>query len=156
MADARDDLLAQLGLAGRELSNAAVMFHTAAAERMGLNASEAKVLDLLQREGPASPGDLARRTGLAPASMTGLLHRLEGKGFVHRHADPRDGRRLVVEIDMANVGRHAGSTYADLATRLETVYEDFDDDELTVVLAWVEKVTAAQRAATAAVSGGGV
>lgn len=152
MATARDDLLARLGTAGREFSNAAVMFHTAAAQRMGLNASEAKVLDLLQREGPASPGDLARRTGLAPASMTGLLHRLEGKGFVHRRADPHDGRRLLVRIDVATVGRRAGTTYADLATRLEAVYEAFDDDELIVVLAWVEKVTAAQRAATVAVT----
>lgn len=150
MPAARDELLARLVLAGRELSNAAVMFHTAAAARMGLNASEAKVLDLLQRDGPTSPGDLARRTGLAPASVTGLLRRLEEKGYTHRRPDPRDGRRLVVEMDVAAVGRHAGATYHDLATRLEAVYADFSDAELAVVLDWVEKVTAVQRAATSA------
>jgi DNA-binding MarR family transcriptional regulator len=152
MSASRDDLLARLSLAGREFSNAAVMFHTAAAARMGLNATEAKVLDLLQRDGPTSPGDLARRTGLAPASVTGLLHRLEAKGFARRRPDPSDGRRLVVEIDYATIARHAGTVYHDLATRLGALYADFSDDDLAVVLDWVEKVTAAQRAATAQIT----
>lgn len=152
MSASRVDLLARLRLAGRDFSNAAVMFHTAAAGRMGLGAGEAKVLDLLQRDGPTSPGDLARRTGLAPASVTGLLHRLEQRGFARRRPDPRDGRRLVVEMDPDAVARHAGTTYHDLATRLEAVYADFTDAELAVVADWVEKVTAVQREATSEVT----
>src|ERR687898_2921544 len=64
----RAELLEQLALAGRASSVATVMFHTAVAARQGLNASEEKALDLLERSGPLTAGELARQTGLAPRS----------------------------------------------------------------------------------------
>lgn len=139
-------------MAGREQSNAAVMFHSAVASLMGLNATESKTLDLLQREGPLSPGDLARRTGLAPASVTGMLHRLQEKGFVRRRPDPGDGRRLIVEIDHTQVAHYAG-LFDGLVRELSAVYEDYTDDELALVTDWVERVTQAQQRATAALQG---
>lgn len=145
----RTDLLTRLAMAGREQSNAAVMFHTAVASLMGLNATESKTLDLLQREGPLSPGDLARRTGLAPASVTGMLHRLQEKGFVRRRPDPGDGRRLIVTIDHDVVSRYQG-LFEGLMRELSAVYEDYTDDELALVAGWVERVTEAQQRATTA------
>ncbi|WP_375769171.1 MarR family transcriptional regulator [Archangium gephyra] len=46
------------------------------------------------REGPLSPGQLARRLRVTPAVITGLLDRLEQPGYVRREADPEDRRRL--------------------------------------------------------------
>lgn len=145
----RPELLGRLAMAGRKQSNAAVMFHSAVASLMGLNATETKTLDLLEREGPLSPGDLARRTGLAPASVTGMLHRLQEKGYVRRRPDPGDGRRLIVEIDHTVVAQHAG-LFDGLVRELSAVYEDYTDDELALVTGWVERVTQAQQRATAA------
>lgn len=145
----RPELLGRLAMAGREQSNAAVMFHSAVASLMGLNATESKTLDLLEREGPLSPGDLARRTGLAPASVTGMLHRLQEKGFVRRRPDPGDGRRLIVEIDHTVVAQYAG-LFDGLVRELSVVYEDYTDDELALVTGWVERATEAQQRATAA------
>ena len=67
-AGRRAELLERLALAGRASSVATVMFHTAVAARQGLNATEEKALDLLERSGPLTAGELARQTGLAPAS----------------------------------------------------------------------------------------
>src|SRR5215472_8211019 len=81
---ARRQLLDALFTAGRELSAAAVMFHTALAARQGLTATEEKALDLLDRYGPLTGRQLAERSGLAPASVSNLADRLEAKGFARR------------------------------------------------------------------------
>ena len=44
-------------------------------------------LDLVSRHGPLSPTALARRAGLHPATMTGILDRLERAGWVARDRD---------------------------------------------------------------------
>src|SRR2546422_11635801 len=52
-------------------------------------------LDLVARYGPLSPSALARRAGLHPATMTGVLDRLEHGGWVARERDPSDRRAVV-------------------------------------------------------------
>ena len=52
-------------------------------------------LDLLASHGPLSPTALARRAGLHPATMTGILDRLERGGWVARERDPSDRRAVV-------------------------------------------------------------
>jgi len=101
----RAELLAQLETAGRAQSAATVMFHTAVAARQGLSATEEKALDLLERHGPLTAGELARHSGLAPASVTGLINRLERKGFARRVRNPNDRRSVLVEIDRDRVFR---------------------------------------------------
>jgi hypothetical protein len=94
----RARLLAELETAGRALSTAAVMFHTALSAELGLSASEEKALDLLDRLGPLTAKQLAQHSGLAPASVTGLVDRLERKGFASREPDPTDGRRALIAL----------------------------------------------------------
>src|SRR5215813_9793797 len=94
----RAELLRQLQLAGREQSAATVMFHTALAARQELSATEEKALDLLERFGPLTAGQLAQRSGLAPASVTGLVDRLERKGFARRVPHPVDKRSVLIEV----------------------------------------------------------
>src|SRR5258706_16377035 len=47
--------------------------------------------DIIDAYGPLSPSALARRAGLHPATMTGILDRLERSGWIarERHADDR-------------------------------------------------------------------
>jgi DNA-binding MarR family transcriptional regulator len=49
------------------------MFHATLSARLGLSATEEKALDLLDRFGPLTARQLAERSGLAPASVTGLV-----------------------------------------------------------------------------------
>jgi DNA-binding MarR family transcriptional regulator len=98
-AGRRAELLRELEAAGRAQSAATVMYHSALAARRGLSATEEKAIDLLDRFGPLTAGELARHAGLAPASVTGLVDRLERKGFARRLPHPRDGRSILVEVD---------------------------------------------------------
>ena len=49
------DLVQDMLLAGRELSTAVVMFHTAVGETAGLSVTEAKALEVITRSGPVTP-----------------------------------------------------------------------------------------------------
>ncbi|MEV4676488.1 MULTISPECIES: MarR family winged helix-turn-helix transcriptional regulator [Actinomadura] len=147
-SDRREELLAALGQAGREQSNATVMYHSALSARMGLGMTEEKALDLLQRLGPLTAGDLARHSGLAPASVSGLIDRLQAKGFVRRVRDEGDRRRVIVEIDPSRVQAFA-ELFADFVRGLDEMYAAYGDDELALILDFLRRVTAVQRDATA-------
>jgi DNA-binding MarR family transcriptional regulator len=142
------DLLA----AGRELSTAAVMFHTAVGETAGLSVTEAKALEVINRSGPLTPADLARLSGLAPASVTALLDRLERKKVARRLPHPTDGRRFLVEIDPDHLAR-SQEVFADFVLRLEHLAEQFDDDELGTVVRFLGGAAEQQLEATRLLSG---
>lgn len=101
-ASRRAALLAEVERAARESSTASVLLHGAIAERLGLSATDEKTLEVLDRLGPLTAGDLARHTGLATASVTSLIDRLEAKGFVRRVRDTADRRRVIVERTTAH------------------------------------------------------
>jgi DNA-binding MarR family transcriptional regulator len=60
--------------------------------RLDLKAADLECLDLITRYGSLSPGDLARRAGLHPATMTGILDRLERGGWIDRDRADADGQ----------------------------------------------------------------
>lgn len=144
----RETLLRRLGAAGRELSDAVVLFHTVLAERLGLGASDWKTLGLLERHGAMTAGELSARTGLAPASVTGILDRLERGGWVHRGRDPEDGRRVVVTLDTAVVAERVGHCFGGLQRRLAELFGRYDDEELELLAGFMEEVAQRQREAT--------
>lgn len=137
---------------GRLLSTAAVMFHTAVAERSGLTATESKALEVIQRLGPITPGDLAAESGLAPASVTGLLDRLTRKGVARRTPHPSDGRRFLVEIEPDLVRRNE-KLFAGFVTGLRALCEGYDAAELAVVDRFMTEAAALQQKATAELAG---
>src|SRR5947209_11665341 len=70
-----------------------------AAERIGVNVTDLNCLNIVALTGPMTAGDLARQTGLTTASITGVLDRLEEGGFVRRERDPKDRRRVIVNLN---------------------------------------------------------
>jgi DNA-binding MarR family transcriptional regulator len=147
--DRRAELLEQLALAGRASSAATVMFHTAVAARQGLSASEEKALDLLERSGPLTAGELARRSGLAPASVTALINRLERKGFARRVPNPGDGRSVLVEVDSERVYATVAPLFADWVGSLYELYAGYTDEQLEVILHFLTEAARRQQEATA-------
>ena len=75
----------------------------ALAERLGVGRTDLRCLDLVMREGPQTPGSIARRLSLARGSVTALLARLEQAGYVSRRPDPSHGRRQIVAATAALV-----------------------------------------------------
>lgn len=63
--------------------------------------SEASVLSRLDRNGPASSGELAAEEHVRPQAMCTTLAALERRDLVVRAADPGDGRRVVMSATEA-------------------------------------------------------
>ncbi|MGW1911164.1 MarR family winged helix-turn-helix transcriptional regulator [Streptomyces sp. NPDC002076] len=149
---ARSETLAQLMEVGRVHSGVTVMFHSAVAAKQGLNATEEKTLDLLQRHGPLTAKDLAELTGLAPASVTGLIDRLEAKGFVQRVKHPTDKRRVLVELNQEKIAELAGF-FEDWARDVVEACAEFSTDELRTVIRFLSVMSERQRTAAARLTG---
>ena len=64
---------------------------------------ESSALARLDRTGPATPGALAKVEQISPQSMGATLAALEARGLVERHADPADGRRVVLSVTGAGL-----------------------------------------------------
>ncbi|MEV6943707.1 MarR family transcriptional regulator [Streptomyces sp. NPDC051172] len=120
--------------------------------RQGLIPSEEKALDLLERHGPLTAKDLAERTGLAPASVTGLVDRLEAKEFVRRVKHPTDKRRVLVELNREKIA-HLFAFFEEWARDIAAACEEFSTDELDTVIHFLQVMTQEQRKAAARLSG---
>ncbi|MEU7556533.1 MarR family transcriptional regulator [Streptomyces sp. NPDC044571] len=139
----REAVLAELNRTGRETSAATVVFHEAAAAKQGLSATETKTLDLLQRRGPLTAKELSAHSGLAPASVTGLVDRLERKGFVRRVKHPTDKRRVLVEALPERLSA-IQPVFEDWAREVAELCEEFTTEELETVIRFLRGSNARQ------------
>jgi DNA-binding MarR family transcriptional regulator len=128
----RKGALEELAQVGRDHSDATVLFHASVASLMGLHPTDYKALGILERLGAMSAGDLAERAGLATASVTNLIDRLEQKGFVRRGRDTTDRRRVVVEPvrDRLTAGR---TVFASTQRSLSRLLARYSDEDLVVI-----------------------
>jgi DNA-binding MarR family transcriptional regulator len=85
-----------VGRSARRYSTAAVLFHHAVAERLGLGPTDHKCFDLLREHGPVTGSELAAITGLTTGAITGVVARLEQAGYLRREPDPHDGRKQIL------------------------------------------------------------
>ena len=80
----------------RELISASSQLTARLAQRMGMNATDAQALYLLDAKGPLGVAELARELGMRGASATVLVDRLERAGHAVRQRDADDRRRVRV------------------------------------------------------------
>jgi DNA-binding MarR family transcriptional regulator len=114
---------------GRRLSAYTLMFHQAMAERLGLNATDLKCLDLARGEKMLTAGRLADLTGLTTAAVTTILDRLEEAGFVRRERDPKDRRKILVS-PLTGRAEEVARFFAPLDRALSQLYEQYTTEEL--------------------------
>lgn len=109
----------------------------AVAQSVDLSYCDLVCLDVIRRAGQISPSELGRRTATHAATMTGIVRRLEGRGWIERVAHPDDGRAVLLRLP------------EDRAERLDALYRDADRRISAVNRAR----TSAERAALAAYLG---
>ncbi|WP_325483621.1 MarR family winged helix-turn-helix transcriptional regulator [Microbacterium sp.] len=119
----------RMGDVMREFMARAVLFQDAVARFGGINSTDMQAVGLLMSQGPATPGELAERTGLtAGGAITAVIDRLERAGYVTRERDVADRRRVIVtavpETVMAKVGPIYGRVGARWAEYLETLTDE--------------------------------
>jgi DNA-binding MarR family transcriptional regulator len=80
----------------RELSIQLNQLNHQVVTHLDLNDADLNCLELLNRRGPMSPSALARLAGLHPATITGILDRMERGGWIARERDASDRRAVTV------------------------------------------------------------
>jgi DNA-binding MarR family transcriptional regulator len=145
----RTELINALYQAGRELSTATVLFHSAVAEQVGLNATEWKCLDLLDRMGPLTAGELAEFTALTTGAITGVIDRLEQGGFARRERDPHDRRKVIVQSIQEHKHEIPHQIFASLRQRYAELFSSYNDQELAFILDYIIRSSAVMTEETA-------
>jgi DNA-binding MarR family transcriptional regulator len=135
--EVRQELMNQAGLAARLHQNAYDRFEDAASEYFGVNRTAMRCMDVLERAGRLSAGDIARQTGLTSGAVTALLDRLEAAGYVRRIRDTTDRRRILVELTEA-AQQGAAEVYGPLVEAFEE-YAKYSDDELRLITRYIER-----------------
>ena len=97
--------------------------------------SQASVLSLLEREGPATPGVLATKERISPQSMGAILISLEALGLVSRMPDPTDGRSLVISLTQAGLQAVQGARRHREERLARALADHFTAEEQQVLIA---------------------
>jgi DNA-binding MarR family transcriptional regulator len=130
----------------RELSVQMSLLNQRISGRLELKGTDLQSLDLVDRYGPLSPSALARRAGLHPATMTGVIDRLERGGWIVRERDPADRRGVVVQPvrgRRSEVLRLASGMNAAIAR----ICAGYADDELELIADFLRRAAGAGRIA---------
>lgn len=115
--------------------------------RLELRDGDLDLMELIARFGPMGPSALARLAGLHPATMTGVLDRLEKGGWLVRERDPEDRRSVRLRVRRERVGE-IFALYSGMSRALDELCEHYTDDELRVIADFLSRATAEGRTQT--------
>jgi DNA-binding MarR family transcriptional regulator len=132
------ELLDSLEEQSRELSTRTVIFHHLIGERLGLNPTDHKCLDVIIRNRtPMTASQLAEETGLSTGAITGVVDRLEKAGYVRRKRDQSDRRLVFINplLDRAMV--KLSPIFDPIKQASRRLYSKYSDEELVIILDFV-------------------
>lgn len=135
----------QTGL--RRLGQGLHRLNDAVGSNVELLSVDLSVLDLLDRQGPMSPRNVTDLTGIHPATLTGILDRLEQGGWLARRPDPVDRRRMIVEA-VSDRGGELVRLYAPMTKAVAALCSEYSPEELAAIVDFVERAADAGEAAT--------
>lgn len=136
----------------RELSVQLSMLNHQIGTHVELKPSDVACLDLISRPGPLSPTALARRAGIHPATMTGILDRLERGGWISRERDPAD-RRAVSLHALRDRNAELFGLYSGMNASMDEICADYDENQLELLVDFLRRTTDAGRTASDDLSG---
>ena len=131
----------------RDLGAQLSLLNHSVGTRLDLKATDLECLDLIARYGPLSPSALARRAGLHPATMTGILDRLERGGWIDRSRDPSDRRGVAVRAARGRGAEILRLYLVDsgMNAAMDQICAEHEDKELEVIVGFLRRTADAGR-----------
>lgn len=130
-----------------------VLYSNALASRMGLRQIDLECLYIITLNEDVTPGLLAARTGLTTGAITGVVDRIQRKGYIVRERDPADRRRIFlrpVDERIAEIRR----LNRDMIDLWVAGLEGYSEDELSFLIAFAQRHYASAVEATTRLQSG--
>ena len=142
--ESKKELIEQILLASRAEHNQVDVFDDAACERLGVNRTDLRCLDILGQRGPLTAGELAAAAQLTTGAVTAVVDRLERVGYARRLDDPTDRRRVMVEAT-GKVHRRSWAIWGPLAADVTALLRGYTAEELRLILDFLTRGSEVQR-----------
>jgi len=141
----RSELIEAMIQEVRRFLAAGILFNEKVAAELGLNGTDLQFLNLLELQGSATPGDLARWSGLTTGGVTVAVDRLEKAGYVKRQPNPKDRRSTIIRPVPARL-LELYLIYKSKGELVVSVLSEFSDRELEVIRRFLKRTTGAEPA----------
>jgi len=122
----------------RRFLAAGILFNEKVAAELGSNGTDLQLLNLLELQGSATPGDLARWSSLTTGGVTVAVDRLEKAGYVKREPNPKDRRSSIIRpvpkrlLELYLIYKSKGDVVVN-------VLSDFNGRELETIMRFLKK-----------------
>jgi DNA-binding MarR family transcriptional regulator len=143
-AELRERLIEELGRTMQEFQRSTDTLDQHVADRLGLNRTDLRCLELLFSPAPMSPGELAAAAGMTTGGVTTAIDRLERSGYATRVRDSADRRRVTVQ-PTAKAYAMAEEIFAPIAREGAAYLTDFDTATLTALSGFLRFATRLQQ-----------
>jgi DNA-binding MarR family transcriptional regulator len=130
--DRRDALVSEVTTELRLAGVANDVADQAVADYLGLNRTDARCLDIIERLQRVPAGRLAAESGMSTGAVTTVLDRLERAGLARRVPDPADRRRVLAELTPA-ARRELAALSAPLAAEAMRHLEGYTAEQVCLV-----------------------
>ena len=131
----------------REVNNQISLLSHRVSTRAAVKDIDLDTLDYLSQHGALSAIAIARGIGLHPATMTGVLDRLEKGGWILRERAADDRRAILVSIDPKR-NSDLFELYAGMDSAMDGVLADFGDAQLETITLFLQRTVEAGWAST--------
>jgi DNA-binding MarR family transcriptional regulator len=102
-------------------------------QRLGINRTDGRCLDIVENQGPMTAGRLAELSGLTTAAVTAVLDRLEKAGYARRVRDVTDRRQVIVELTPL-LGERGGQIWGPLGKEAMAEFSKMSREELKLLM----------------------
>ena len=129
----KQQLIAELGEQFRISGIQDIAFDDATAERLGINRTDLNCIDIIERHGGITAGELAAEAGLTTGAVTAVIDRLERAGYARRVRDDEDRRRIKVEVT-PKLEQLAGALYGPMMEEWEGMMNRATTEQLRLMV----------------------